>query len=378
MMTPDRSRILIIDDSPGVIELLDSVLSKDYELSFATHGTEGLALAWRYPADLILLDVLMPDMDGFEVCRRLRDHEATRDIPLVFLTSLASPSDEELGLTLGADDFISKPISPPVLLARVRNHLQFAQSKLALKGHNEALELLVVERTQELVLRDRKLIAAQMAIITAFCALAEARDNETGNHIRRTQNYVLTLAEELRDHPRYRKFLNDEVIQLLFKSAPLHDVGKVAIPDAILLKPGRLTPEEWALMKSHCVAGSSAIARAAHEFGEDDDSFFGLAAEIAQCHHERWDGSGYPAGLSGDDIPISARLMAVADVYDALITQRVYKEAYSHSQAIEFMVQERASHFDPDMIDALLAVSDRFNTIAQRFEDIPEWRDTCI
>ncbi|MEI7431171.1 MAG: response regulator, partial [Betaproteobacteria bacterium] len=315
MNSDSRSHILIIDDSVGVIELLESVLSADYEVSFASNGAEGLALANNYPPELILLDVMMPDIDGFEVCRRLKASALTRDIPVIFLTSLESAVDEEFGLSLGAGDFISKPISPPVLLARVRNHLQLANSRRQLKRHNEELEILVEERTRQLGQRDRKLISAQTAIITAFCALAEARDNETGNHIRRTQNYVLVLAEALRSHPRYGDLLSDENIQLMYKSAPLHDVGKVAIPDAILLKPGKLTPEEWEVMKRHSVAGRNAIVMAARELEDGDGDFFGYAAEIAYSHHERWDGSGYPCGLAGEDIPLSARLMAVADVY---------------------------------------------------------------
>ena len=374
MSAGGRQRILVIDDSVGVIELLESVLGVDYDVSFATSGAEGMDLASRYPIDLILLDVMMPEMDGFEVCRRLKANGQTRDIPLMFLTSLASPAEEEFGLTIGADDFVPKPISPPVLLARVRNHLQLANSKRALKRHNEELELLVQERTREIVLRDRKLIAAQTAIITAFCALAEVRDNETGNHIRRTQNYVLALAEALRDHPRFSDALGGESIQLLFKSAPLHDVGKVAIPDAILLKPGKLTPEEWQVMKRHCVAGRNAIAMAARELGEGDDNFFSFAAEIAHYHHERWDGKGYPDGLSGEDIPVSARLMAVADVYDALISKRVYKDAYPHEQSVQLIVAERGGHFDPDVVDAMLAVADEFDAIAQRFKDVVEER----
>ena len=374
MTANGRSHVLIIDDSLGVIELLESILGSEYDVAFATNGSEGLDLAGRYPTDLILLDVMMPDLNGFEVCRRLKASEATREIPVVFLTSLASPADEELGLTLGADDFIPKPISPPVLLARVRNHLQFADSRRELRRHNDELELLVTERTRELVLRDRKLIAAQTAIITAFCALAEVRDIETGNHIRRTQSYVLALAEELRDHPRFSDSLNNETIELMFKSAPLHDIGKVSIPDAILLKPGKLTPEEWEVMKRHCVAGRNAIVTAARELGEGDDNFFGYATEIAYCHHERWDGTGYPCALAGDDIPVSARLMAVADVYDALITKRVYKDAYPHDESIQLITAERGLHFDPDIIDAMLSISDEFDAIAQRFKDIVEER----
>ena len=364
-----RSQVLIVDDSLGNIELLGHILGADYGISFASNGIEGLDLATRYPTDLILLDVMMPGLDGYEVCRRLKANPDTRDIPVVFLTSLESAVDEEYGLSLGAEDFIHKPGSPPVVLARVRNHLLLANAKRELKRHNGELELLVAERTQEIVRRDQQLIAAQTATITAFCALAEARDNETGNHIRRTQNYVLALAEKLRTHPRFRRTLDDETIQLLFKSAPLHDVGKVAIPDAILLKPGKLNADEWEIMKQHSTAGRNAIVTAARELGESDGTFLGFAAEIAYCHHERWDGRGYPRGLAGEAIPLSARLMAVADVYDALISKRVYKDAYSHQQSIDLMAAERGSHFDPDVFDAMLSIAGQFDGIARRYLD---------
>ena len=364
-----RSQVLIVDDSLGNIELLGHILGAEYGISFASNGIEGLDLATRYPTDLILLDVMMPGLDGYEVCRRLKANPDTRDIPVVFLTSLVSAVDEEYGLSLGAEDFIHKPVSPPVVLARVRNHLLLANAKRELKRHNGELELLVAERTQEIVRRDQQLIAAQTATITAFCALAEARDNETGNHIRRTQNYVLALAEKLRTHPRFRRTLDDETIQLLFKSAPLHDVGKVAIPDAILLKPGKLNADEWEIMKQHSTAGRNAIVTAARELGESDGTFLGFAAEIAYCHHERWDGRGYPRGLAGEAIPLSARLMAVADVYDALISKRVYKDAYSHQQSIDLMAAERGSHFDPDVLDAMLSIAGQFDGIARRYLD---------
>lgn len=281
-----RPNVLIVDDSLGNIEVLGNILGAEYGVSFASSGQEGLDLANRYPMDLILLDVVMPGIDGFEVCRQLKADAKTRDIPVVFLTSLESAVDEEFGLRLGAEDFIHKPVSPPVVLARVRNHIQFASAKRELRRNNEHLEQLVAERTKELAQRNRQLLAAQTATVTAFCALAEARDNETGNHIRRTQNYVRVLAEELRSHPRFAGSLDDETIQLLFKSAPLHDVGKVAIPDAILLKPGKLTAEEWVIMKQHCVAGRNAIISSAQELSEGDDAFLGHAAQIAYCHHE--------------------------------------------------------------------------------------------
>ena len=367
-----RPNVLIVDDSLGNIELLGNILGAEYGVSFASSGQEGLDLANRYPMDLILLDVVMPGIDGFEVCRQLKADAKTRDIPVVFLTSLESAVDEEFGLRLGAEDFIHKPVSPPVVLARVRNHIQFASAKRELRRNNEHLEQLVAERTKELAQRNRQLLAAQTATVTAFCALAEARDNETGNHIRRTQNYVRVLAEELRSHPRFAGSLDDETIQLLFKSAPLHDVGKVAIRDAILLKPGKLTAEEWVIMKQHCVAGRNAIISSAQELSEGDDAFLGHAAQIAYCHHERWDGNGYPRGLSGDDIPLGARLMAVADVYDALISKRIYKRAFSHEQSIQMMATERGSHFDPDALDAMLSLADEFDAIAGRYRDTSE------
>ena len=366
-----RNHVLIVDDSLGNIELLGSILGEEYAISFASNGAEGLDLATRFPTDLILLDVMMPGIDGFEVCRRLKASPATHDIPVVFLTSLESAVDEEFGLSLGAEDFIHKPVSPPVVLARVRNHLLLANNKRELRRHNEELELLVEERTKAVVHRDQQLIAAQTATITAFCALAEARDNETGNHIRRTQHYVRVLAEALRDHPRFAKTLDDETIRLLFKSAPLHDVGKVAIPDAILLKPGKLTAAEWEIMKTHSVAGYNASAAAAREFesGDGGRSFLGYAAQIAWSHHERWNGSGYPRALAGDEIPVSARLMAVADVYDALISRRIYKGPLAHDESIALMAGERGAHFDPDVLDAMLDNADDFAAIADRYRD---------
>ncbi|WP_374246136.1 HD domain-containing phosphohydrolase [Zoogloea sp.] len=376
-----RAHVLVVDDQADNLLILEDVLSEHYDVHPATNGIEALGyLEGGGVADLILLDVMMPGLDGFEVCRRLKSSESTRSIPVMFLTSLDRPEDEELGFSLGAEDFIRKPVSPPVVLARVRTHLALSRATRALQRRNADLELIVAERTAEISEQARRLlaskqevIAAQAATITAFCALAEARDNETGNHIRRTQHYVRILAETLRDHPRFRAQLDDDVIQQLFKSAPLHDVGKVATPDAILLKPGKLTPEEWKIMQCHCESGRDAILQAENALGGvSDASFLHYAAEIAYGHHERWDGSGYPQGLSGDAIPLSARLMAVADVYDALISRRVYKPPFAHEQAILMMVAERGRHFDPDIVDALQQVAGKFAEIATSFRDEPD------
>lgn len=376
-----RSHILVVDDQPDNLLVMEDALAVEYDVHPATSGEEAMMyLAAGGRADLILLDVVMPGLDGFEVCRLLKASDSTCYIPIMFLTGLDRPEDEEMGFSLGAEDFIHKPISPPVVRARVRTHLALSRATRALQRRNADLELLVAERTAEISEQSRRLvsskqevIAAQAATITAFCALAEARDNETGNHIRRTQHYVRLLAETLRQHPRFREQLSEEVIQLLFKSAPLHDVGKVATPDAILLKRGKLTAEEWVIMRQHCEYGRNAILQAELALGTvETGSFLRYAAEIAYSHHERWDGSGYPQGLAGDDIPLSARLMAVADVYDALISRRVYKPPFSHEDAVRMICEERGLHFDPDIVEAMLRQAGEFARIARDFRDEPE------
>ena len=366
-----RPNILIVDDSLGNTELLGTILGGDYAVRFATSGQEGLDLARRHHFDLILLDVVMPGIDGFEVCRQLKADGDTKETPIIFLTSLESAVDEEYGLRLGAEDFIHKPASPPVVLARVRNHLLLARIRKDLREHNDHLESLVAARTRELERRNLQLIASHTATITAFSALAETRDNETGNHLKRTQHYVRLLAEELSSDARYRSQLGDQTIHLMFKSAPLHDIGKVAIPDSILLKPGKLTEDEWGTMRGHCQAGRNAIISSAQELQEGDDEFLKFAAEIAYCHHEKWNGKGYPRALNGDEIPLAARLMAVADVYDALISKRVYKAPLSHDQSVQIMLSERGEHFDPRVLDAMIYVADKFEAIARHYSDSP-------
>jgi cyclic di-GMP phosphodiesterase len=376
-MASPRPCIMVVDDQPDNRMILEDLLEEHYVVSSEADGHSALHyLENGGQPDLILLDVMMPCMDGFETCRRIKANPRLQDIPVLFLTSLEGAADEEYGLALGAGDFIHKPFSPYVVLARVRTHLKLAQATRLLRGRNEELGRLVAERTGEILRQSDELmrskqavIAAQGATITAFCSLAEARDNETGNHIRRTQNYVRTLAERLRSHPRFREELSDETISLLYKSAPLHDLGKVAIPDSVLLKPGKLTPEEWEVMKQHTLHGYNAIVQAEAELGGEQAMFLRYAREIALSHHEKWDGSGYPQGLAGDAIPFSARLMAVADVYDALISKRVYKPAFPHEQAVAIIAEGQGSHFDPDVAAAMLDIADTFREIASRFSD---------
>ncbi|HEY5799373.1 MAG TPA: two-component system response regulator, partial [Burkholderiaceae bacterium] len=322
---------------------------------------KALRIVRSTPPDLILLDIMMPIMSGHEVAAQLKADPATRDIPIIFLTAMASSEDETRGLALGAVDYITKPISPPVVLARVETQLKIKAAADFLRDKNDYLE-------QEVARRTREVIAIQDVTIHAMASLAETRDNETGNHIRRTQHYVRVLAEHLRDHPRFRHFLDDATIKLLFTSAPLHDIGKIGIPDRILLKPGRFTPEEFEIMKTHTTLGRDAIEHAEAMLGMDVD-FLRLAKEIAYGHQEKWDGSGYPEGKAGDDIPISARLMAVADVYDALISRRVYKEGMSHDAAVQIILDGRGTHFDPDICDAFAVCLPLFKEIAQKFAD---------
>jgi putative two-component system response regulator len=374
-----KFRVIAVDDQPDNLLVLEDYLGNDYAVTTFSRGQDMV----RYfesggAAELILLDIVMPMPDGYSLCRWLKSTALTRDIPVVFLTSLESHADEAFALSLGAEDFIHKPLSPPVVLARVRSHLLLSQARKALQEQNQNLEILVAERTRkiqeqsdELAHRSEQLIAAQSATISAFCSLIEARDNETGNHIRRTQHYMLALCEQLRDHPRFSAELTAQNIQLLFKSAPLHDIGKVAIPDSILLKPGKLTPEEWLIMQRHAEVGALAIATAQGQIDKENTSFLDYARQIAHAHHERWDGTGYPRKLAGDAIPLAARLMAIADVYDALISRRVYKTAFPHDEAIDIMRQESGRHFDPDIIIGMLAIAARFAHIAERFSDSP-------
>lgn len=372
-----KEQILVVDDQAENLLILEDFLSSDYIVHTAKNGEEALSyLQLNSNPDLILMDVVMPVVDGFEACQRIKASPSMRDIPLLFLTSLDSAADEAYGFSLGAEDFIHKPFSAPVVMARVRTHLQLAQARRILRMRNDSLEQLVEERTKqvvqqtaELVRRSQQLVAAQDATITAFCSLAEVRDNETGNHIKRTQNYVQALAEHIRNHPRFSDELNDDVIQLMYKSAPLHDVGKVAIPDHILLKPGKLTPDEWTLMQRHCEYGRDAIAQAGNTLDGEMGAYLHYAQEIAYSHHERWDGTGYPQGLVGEEIPLSARLMAVADVYDALISKRVYKPAFSHEKAVAIIAESRETHFDPDIADAMLSIEQTFREIAEKFKD---------
>jgi putative two-component system response regulator len=351
------STILIVDDAPENLSLLSELLQPDYRVRAASSGRRALQVAASEPQpDLILLDVMMPDMDGYEVIRRLQADSRTADIPVIFVTALESTIDEERGLALGAVDYITKPLKPAIVLARVKAQLELRAARVWLQDRNTILEAEVTRRMQEnLIIQDIS--------IRALAYLAEIRDPETGNHLRRTQRYIGVLCLHLRLHPRFADFLTDHNIQVLIKSAPLHDIGKVGIPDHILLKPGKLSPDEWEIMKQHARYGSDAIELAEKD-AEKPVEFLSMAKDIAHYHHEKWDGSGYPEGLVGEAIPISAHLMALADVFDALISQRVYKPPFSLEKSVAIIREGRGSHFDPDIVDAFLALQNEFQAIA--------------
>ncbi|CAK0754040.1 putative cyclic di-GMP phosphodiesterase VC_1348 [Azospirillaceae bacterium] len=356
-----KPMVLVVDDNPENLSVMNALLRGLYRVRIATGGRQALELVAKAPPDLILLDIMMPEMDGYEVCRRLQANPAYALIPVIFLTAKSEVEDEQRGFDLGAVDYITKPISPPIVLARVKAQLLLKKTRDFLADHNAFLEAEVQART-------RQVARIQDTTIVAMASLAETRDNETGNHIRRTQNYVRALARAMQAHPRFAATVNDAVIELLYKSAPLHDIGKVGIPDRILLKPGKLDDDEFAIMKTHARLGYEAILKAEARL-EGDADFLVYAGEIAYCHHEKWDGSGYPRGLSGDSIPVSARLMAVADVYDALISRRIYKPPFSHEKAVALISEGRGSHFDPDLVDGFLRIEAAFRDIAAAFAD---------
>jgi putative two-component system response regulator len=319
-----RPTVLVADDSPQNIELLSRVLGQEFRVKVATSGDKALKIVYSdEPPDLILLDIMMPDLSGHEVCRRVKANPDRRRIPIIFVTAMSTIEDEALGLSLGAVDYITKPISPPLVQARVRTHL-------ALYDQSRELERMVAQRTSELV-------ATRQQIIRRLGRAAEFKDNETGNHIIRISHISRLIAQQVGMGP--------EAVQLLFQTAALHDVGKIGVPDQILLKAGPLDDDERATMRRHPQIGADII-------GKHDNEVLAAARTIALTHHERWDGTGYPQGLQGEQIPVFGRIVGIADVFDALMNKRPYKPAFSASQSLATMAEERGKAFDPALLDA--------------------------
>ena len=354
-MKANTPLIFIVDDVADNIQVAISHLQElGCAFAYALSGEQALARIAVVKPQLILMDVMMPGLSWFDTVIRLRQNPYVSSIPIIFLTARADAEDVVRGFNLGGVDYITKPFKGMELRSRVRNHLE-------LYAYRTQLTAMVEERTYAIEqLKD--------VIIEAMGEMAEYRDRETGGHIRRTMEYVRLLAETVALNGHYTDLLTREYIAILYKSAPLHDIGKVAIPDGILLKPGRLTPDEYTIMKNHTIYGEEIISKLEQMAGQNT-AFLKCAKDISGGHHERFDGSGYPRGLKGTAIPLAGRLMTLADIYDALVCKRVYKPALPHSRAVEIITQENEGAFDPVLVEALLHVQDEFQAIARRFAD---------
>jgi len=333
--------VLIVDDRPQNISLLNAALKEEYALKAATSGKQAIKICLSSPVDIILLDVMMPEMDGFETCRRLKENPMTSGIPVIFVTARGEIDDENLGFACGGSDYITKPIRPSIVLARIRMHL-------LLYDQNRTLERLVRERTAELN-------ETRLEILHRLGSAGEYRDNETGLHVVRVCHYSRIIALSLG--------LTDSEAELLFNAAALHDVGKIGIPDSILFKPGKLDAEEWRIIRSHCETGCKII-------GVHKITLLKTAASIALSHHERWDGNGYPQQLKGNDIPLFGRIVAIADVFDALTSERPYKRAWSVAEAVEEIARCRDMHFNPRIVDAFLQRIPEITDVLKQFADM--------
>ena len=333
--------VLIIDDTPDCIQIVTNVLNENYIVKAATSGERGLVIAQQSPKpDLILLDVVMPQMNGFEVCKRLKESPLTCTIPVIFLTAKSEDEDEQLGLDIGAVDYITKPISPAIVRARVSAQISaYNQSRLLMQQ--------VKEKTAQIA-------ANQLEITKSLARAAEFKDNETGMHVVRMSHYSYLLSKAIG--------ANNEWSDLLFEAAPMHDIGKIGTPDSILLKPGRLDEREWEEMQKH-------VAHGVEILGDYDSPLLNLAREVVVGHHEKWDGSGYPNGLAGERIPLSARIVAIADVFDALTSERPYKAAWSVEKASQLLVEQAGHHFDPNLVPIFLELMPQIIKIMARYSD---------
>jgi len=344
--------IMVVDDAPTNLKLLEEMLQdRGYRVIQFPRGDMALKAAARNPPDLIMLDIRMPEMDGFEVCRRLKADENLKDIPVLFLSVLDGTDDKIKAFAAGGLDYVTKPFQEAEVLARVQTHLELHQGRRELERHKSHLEDLVREKVQEIS-------DSQQATILAVSKLAEFRDDETGGHIERTRTLCRILARNLRENHRYAESITDVFIENIYHAAPLHDIGKVGIADNILLKPGKLTPGEFEIMKTHTTIGASTLQAVQRRY--PGNAFINMGIALTRSHHEKWDGSGYPDGLAGVDIPLSGRIMAVVDVYDALRSTRPYKEAFPHEKSCRIIEEGAGRHFDPAVVAAFTTLKSEF------------------
>lgn len=359
--TEEKYKVMIVDDTPDNIALFSELLKGEYQVRIALNGEKAIKLIKEDAPDIILMDVMMPVMDGYQTCRILKSEEKLKDIPVIFLTAKSEAEDENIGLSLGAVDYITKPVNPQIFLSRIRAQLSTKLANDFLKNKNRYLEEEVTQRTKEVT-------TLQEITIMAMSALAEIRDNETGHHLQRTKLYARELSEALSRKEKYKELLDKRTIQKIVNAVPLHDIGKVGVPDSILLKPGKLTLEEFEIMKTHTTLGKEAIEKA-EKMMDCPDDFLRIPKEIVYCHHEKWNGSGYPRGLAGEEIPLSARIVALVDVYDALRSKRIYKPAYSHEEVQKIIKEERGRHFSEDFVDVFLELEEAFLRISDQYKD---------
>jgi putative two-component system response regulator len=358
-----RGNILVVDDTPENLTLLTQMLGdRGYRVQPVASGLFALKVAASDPPDLILLDIRMPEMDGFEVCRRMKEDTHLRDIPVIFISALTETDEKVKAFHSGGVDYVTKPFQIEEIEARVATHLRLRNALSEVARYNNYLEQLVDQKVKEIS-------DSQLAAIFAMVKLAESRDDDTGTHIWRVREYCLVLAKALQAQPEFSNTLTEQFVADLYNAAPLHDVGKVGIPDSILLKPDKHTPPEFEIMKTHTSIGARTLQEVIERYPKN--SFIILGAQIAASHHERWDGSGYPSGLKGDEIPLAAQIMTIADVYDALRTSRRYKPAFNHSLSLKILIEgdqkTKPSHFNPRILRVFERNADAFEAIHHRF-----------
>jgi putative two-component system response regulator len=355
-MRMTKKTIFFVDDNAVNLTMCNDVLSGIYNVFTFNSGTRLLKVLEKHTPDLILLDIEMPEMDGYETIKFLKGKDETKDIPVIFLTAKSDSDDELKGLSLGAIDYIIKPFSPPLLLKRIEVHLLVGSQKKELIDFNNNLHKMVEAKTKTVV-------ELQNAVLLTFAELIECRDGITGSHLGRTPQYLKILLEAVRNIPLYKKELETWDIVLILQSAQLHDVGKIAIKDSILQKTGKLTEEEYEIIKTHVSFGESVIEKIKSNTSEQ--AFLEQAKILVSTHHERWDGNGYPKGLRGADIPLQGRFMALVDVYDALVSERPYKKAFTHEEAVRIISEGKGTQFDPGLVEVFIKVNNGFKAITE-------------
>jgi putative two-component system response regulator len=363
--------ILIVDDNELNRDMLSRRLAaQGYRVETAADGFAALELVRRTNFGVILLDIMMPQMDGYEVLHNLKSDDALKHVPVIMITAVDDLDSTVRCLELGAEDYLPKPFNPVILRARVGTclakkqlHDQQEHHRTQLRDHNNQLEKRVRDQVREIT-------SGQLATIFAMSKLADSRDPETGKHLERMREYCHTISRRLATKAPYHDVIDDEFVETIYAASPLHDIGKVGVPDHILLKPGKLSSDEWAVMQTHCELGAETL-RAVHA-QHPGNAFVRMGIDIAQSHHEKWDGSGYPLGLQGEEIPLAARILALGDVYDALTSKRCYKEAFSHEKSTAIIIEGRGSHFDPAVVDAFLESQEEFMRTREHFSDPEE------